>query len=127
MSVEGFVTRIGVEATGAVGAIHVSVDNLAFLRKANISPLLHAAGSCLAQPVRVTVAAAHSTLTSCVGDGLRVGEQESRECSNGTQLNSEVLGRIMCLYVYVSKIDAFESLGTAQKNAADLREQQIVG
>jgi hypothetical protein len=62
-----------------------------------------------------------------VRDRLRVGEQESRECLNGTQLNSEVLSNIMSLYVYVLKIDAFESLGIAQQNPAELRWQQILG
>jgi hypothetical protein len=48
VSVEGFVTHVDTElegVTGAVGAIHVSVDNLAFLRKANISPPPRAPGS----------------------------------------------------------------------------------
>jgi hypothetical protein len=45
VSVEGFVTRVD-GVTGAVGAIHISVDNLAFLGKANISPPPRAPGSC---------------------------------------------------------------------------------
>jgi len=55
-------------------------------------------------------------------DRIRVGEQERREGSNGIQLNSEVLSSIMCLYAYVPKIDASESLGIVQQNAADLRQ-----
>jgi hypothetical protein len=48
--------------------------------------------------------------------------QESRESSDGAQLNSEVLCKIMCqcLYASVPKIDAFERLGIVQQNAAEL-------
>jgi hypothetical protein len=62
-----------------------------------------------------------------VRDRLRVGEQESRECSNGTQLNSEVLSNIMSLYVYVLKIDVFEHLSIVRWISAELRWQQILG
>jgi hypothetical protein len=48
-------------------------------------------------------------------------EQESRESSDGAQLNSEVVCKIMCLYASVPKIDAFERLGIVQQNSDDNR------
>jgi hypothetical protein len=59
--------------------------------------------------------------------GLRAGEQESRECSDGARLNSEVVCTIMDLYASVPKIGAFEYLSIVQHNTAEHSRQLKVG
>jgi hypothetical protein len=78
VSVEGFVTHVDTElegVTGAVGAIHLSVDNLAFLRKENFSPVSLLP---LAHLVRFTVTVADSTLTSCAVATFSAGPSRFR-------------------------------------------------